>query len=228
VLITCLLTKHVAAGHAVLQRAEPRVESKLKRSPDEVKLYFTERLEPAYGSLRVLDDRDVQVDRRDSRVDRANPALLRATLPPLPPGTYKVLWRVRSIDADVTEGRFAFRIDEGAPPRCAVGSPRVQGGPDGGILHAAGRGLARRTERATWDETVVRWGRLLVLVAIGYKLQSNVIDRGMRGSEQHVAIPHDADDLARSPRPGGASSRVSRDGPEARAPHGASPIGTHL
>jgi methionine-rich copper-binding protein CopC len=44
------------------------------------------------------------VDRRDSRVDRANPALLRATLPPLPPGTYKVQWRVLSIDADVTEG----------------------------------------------------------------------------------------------------------------------------
>ena len=52
-----------------------------------------------------------QVDRRDSRVDRANPALLRATLPPLPPGTYKVLWRVLSIDGDVTEGTFTFRIE---------------------------------------------------------------------------------------------------------------------
>jgi methionine-rich copper-binding protein CopC len=36
-----------AAGHAVLQRAEPRVEGTLKRAPDEVKLYFSERLEPA-------------------------------------------------------------------------------------------------------------------------------------------------------------------------------------
>ena len=62
------------------------MESKLKRAPDEVKLYFTERLEPAYSALRVLDARGVQVDRRDSRVDRGNPALLRATLPPLPPG----------------------------------------------------------------------------------------------------------------------------------------------
>ena len=110
-LAACALTTTVAAGHAVLQRAEPRVESKLKRAPDEVKLYFTERLEPAYSSVRVLNDRDVQVDRRDSRVDRANPALLRATLPPLPSGTYKVLWRVLSIDADVTEGAFTFRIE---------------------------------------------------------------------------------------------------------------------
>jgi copper resistance protein C len=110
-LAACALTATVAAGHAVLQRAEPRVESRLKRAPDEVKLYFTERLESAYSSLRVLNDQGVQVDRRDSRVDRANPALLRATLPPLPPGTYKVLWRVLSIDADVTEGAFMFQIE---------------------------------------------------------------------------------------------------------------------
>jgi methionine-rich copper-binding protein CopC len=107
----CALAASDAAAHAVLQRAEPRVESKLKRAPDEVKLYFTERLEPAYSALRVLDAGGVQVDRRDSRVDRANPALLRATLPPLPPGTYKVLWRVLSIDADITEGAFTFRIE---------------------------------------------------------------------------------------------------------------------
>jgi copper resistance protein C len=87
------------------------VESKLKRAPDEVKLYFTERLEPAYSALRVLDARGAQVDRGDGRVDRGNPALLRATLPPLPPGLYKVMWRVLSIDADITEGAFTFRIE---------------------------------------------------------------------------------------------------------------------
>src|SRR5262245_20485041 len=106
-----MLTASAASGHAVLQRAEPRVESRLKRAPEEVKLYFTERLEPAYSSARVLDERDQQVDRRDSRVDRANPALLRVTLPPLPAGTYRVMWRVLSIDADITEGDFTFRIE---------------------------------------------------------------------------------------------------------------------
>jgi methionine-rich copper-binding protein CopC len=110
-LVAWALTASIAAGHAVLQRAEPRVESTLKRAPDEVKLYFSERLEPAYSSVRVLNDQDVQVDRRDSRVDRSNPLLLRATLPPLPPGRYKVVWRVLSIDADVTEGIFTFRIE---------------------------------------------------------------------------------------------------------------------
>jgi copper resistance protein C len=95
----------------MLQRAEPRVESKLKRAPEEVKLYFSERLEPAYSSARVVNERGQQVDRRDSRVDRANPTLLRVTLPPLPAGTYRVMWRVLSIDADITEGDFTFRIE---------------------------------------------------------------------------------------------------------------------
>lgn len=110
-LAACALTAGPAAGHAVLQRSEPRVESRLKRPPDEVKLYFSERLEPAYSAVRVLNDHEQQVDRRDSRVDRADPALLRATLPLLPPGTYTVRWRVLSIDADVTEGVFTFQIE---------------------------------------------------------------------------------------------------------------------
>ena len=110
-LVACIAGAITASAHAVLQQAEPRVESTLKRAPEEVRLYFSERLEPAYSSVRVLNDHGAQVDRHDSHVDRANPALLRATIPPLPPGTYKVIWRVLSIDADVTEGGFTFRIE---------------------------------------------------------------------------------------------------------------------
>src|SRR5262249_1397604 len=101
--VMCVLTAAAAAGHAVLQRSEPRAASTLKRAPDEVRLYFSERLEPAYSTVRA--------GRRDTRVDRTNPLLLRATLPPLPTGTYKVQWRVLSVDGDVTEGVFTFSIE---------------------------------------------------------------------------------------------------------------------
>ena len=46
----------------------------------------------------------------DSRVDPDNRALLRVSLPLLPPGRYKVAWRVLSVDSHVTEGDFTFRI----------------------------------------------------------------------------------------------------------------------
>ena len=100
----------LALGHSGLQRAEPPVESALQRPPPEVKLYFSERLEPNYSTVRVKDGRGVQVDRMDAHVDPSNPLLLRVTLPPLEHGTYAVIWRVLSVDSHVTEGRFTFRV----------------------------------------------------------------------------------------------------------------------
>ena len=110
-LVACVLGVGEVLGHSGLQRAEPPVESKLKRPPGEVKLYFTERLEPAYSTVRVNDDHGAQVDRQDSHVDSSNPLLLRATLQLLEHGAYSVIWRVLSVDSHVTEGRFTFRVE---------------------------------------------------------------------------------------------------------------------
>ena len=110
-LVACVLGVGEVLGHSGLQRAEPPVESKLKRPPSEVKLYFTERLEPAYSTVRVKDEHGAQVDRQDSHVDASNPLLLRATLLPLEHGAYTVIWRVLSVDGHVTEGRFTFRVE---------------------------------------------------------------------------------------------------------------------
>jgi copper resistance protein C len=101
----------VALGHSGLQRSEPPVESTLKRPPTEVKLYFSERLEPAYSTVHVENSKGARVDRDDSHVDRSNPLLMRVTLTPLEPGTYTVVWRVLSVDSHITQGRFKFRIE---------------------------------------------------------------------------------------------------------------------
>ena len=101
----------VALGHSGLQRAEPQAESKLKRPPGEVKLYFSERLEHGYSTVRVHDARGAQVDRQDAHLDPANPRLLWVTLQPLQRGVYTVIWRVLSVDSHVTEGRFTFRVE---------------------------------------------------------------------------------------------------------------------
>ena len=100
-----------ALAHGRLARAEPAADSKLKPPPSEVRLTFTEGLEPAYSGLQVKDERGAQVDRKDAHVDSANPLLLRASLEPLPPGLYTVSWRILSVDGHVSEGRFAFRVE---------------------------------------------------------------------------------------------------------------------
>ncbi len=109
-LVAWVLGVGLVLAHSGLQRTEPPAESKLNRPPSEVKLYFTERLEPAYSTVRVRNDNGAQVDRQDAHVDPSNPLLLRATLQPLEPGTYTANWRVLSVDGHVTEGRFTFQV----------------------------------------------------------------------------------------------------------------------
>ncbi len=101
----------LALAHSGLRRAEPAPESKLARPPGEVKLYFTERLEPAYSTVRVEGADGAEVDRRDAHVDDADPLLLRVSLKPLDRGAYTVIWRALSLDPHVAEGRFAFQVE---------------------------------------------------------------------------------------------------------------------
>ena len=95
-------------AHAVLERAEPRPASKVRTMPGEVKLWFTENLEPAFSTIRVLDAQGQRVERDDARVDAVNSALLRVTLLPLEAGPYRVVWRVVSVDTHVSQGQFTF------------------------------------------------------------------------------------------------------------------------
>lgn len=99
-----------AGAHAVLERAVPAVGSVVRAPPTEIRLRFTQRLEPAFSGIRVFDRSGKQVDRGDARVDATNAALLRVSLPALPSGAYRVSWRVLSVDAHVTEGEFTFDV----------------------------------------------------------------------------------------------------------------------
>ena len=107
-----LLGAGAAAGHAFLDRAEPRVGSTVKAAPSQVRVWFTEALEPAFSTLEVVNQSGDRVDRGPAQVDTASRALLHVPLKPLGPGTYRVKWRVLSVDTHVTEGDFTFRVTD--------------------------------------------------------------------------------------------------------------------
>jgi hypothetical protein len=100
----------LAGAHAFLDHATPAVGSAVRASPAQVKLWFTQKLEPAFSTARVSDRSGKQVDKGDPQVDRADATLLRVSLPQLAPGTYRVTWRVLSVDTHVTEGDFTFNV----------------------------------------------------------------------------------------------------------------------
>jgi copper resistance protein C len=97
-------------AHAFIDHAEPAVGSKLASPPGTVKIWFTERLEPALSKIQVFDSQGTEVDKRDTKVDPRNGQLLLVSLPVIKSGKYRVTWRVVSVDTHVTNGSFEFEI----------------------------------------------------------------------------------------------------------------------
>ena len=114
-LIVSLLLTFVAGStrleaHAFLKTAKPAVGSTIQTSPGEVRISFTEKIEPAFSTIQVFDASGKEVDKRDVHLSHSDQSLMAISLPPLQAGTYKVVWRVVSIDTHVTKGSFTFRI----------------------------------------------------------------------------------------------------------------------
>jgi methionine-rich copper-binding protein CopC len=99
-----------ACAHGFIDRSSPAAGSTVRGSPAEVKIWFSQAVEPAFSTLQVVDKNGEQVDRKDKRADPGDPTLLRVSLPPLTPGTYRVNWRVLSKDGHVTKGEFTFNV----------------------------------------------------------------------------------------------------------------------
>lgn len=96
-----------AHAHAMLDHASPAVGSTVGSAPKEVVLSFTGKLEPKFSSIEVRNANGAAVN---IGAARANGTELRVGLKPLPTGTYKVIWRVLSVDTHRTNGSFTFRV----------------------------------------------------------------------------------------------------------------------
>jgi len=103
----------VAAGaraHAFLDHASPAVGSTVHGSPPELRIWFTQELEPPFSRVKVEDGNGNAIAASEKAVDAADRTLLHIPLPPLPPGKYRVLWHVLSVDSHVTEGDYVFVV----------------------------------------------------------------------------------------------------------------------
>jgi methionine-rich copper-binding protein CopC len=99
-----------ALAHAHLTRAQPAADSTVKTAPTALTLWFSEALEPGYCTVQVTDASDGRVDGDAAIVDPTDPRILRVALKPLAAGSYKIAWRVVSVDSHTTSGNFAFRV----------------------------------------------------------------------------------------------------------------------
>ena len=98
-----------AGAHAFLEEADPRVGSTVRIAPRELTLRFTQDLEPAFSTVTITDA-------SGQRVDAGPPGIsgnvMRVPLRAIGAGSYRVTWRVLSVDTHSTEGAFTFGVDK--------------------------------------------------------------------------------------------------------------------
>jgi methionine-rich copper-binding protein CopC len=99
-----------AFAHAHLDHASPAAGSTVAQPPTEISLWFTEALEAKFSTIEVRDAQGRSVQAGPATLARDNTAQLRVPLKALSPGTYKVIWRVLSVDTHRTQGDFTFRV----------------------------------------------------------------------------------------------------------------------
>jgi copper resistance protein C len=111
VLLSFLLSlPGVSEGHAFPDHSNPKVGATLTTAPVGVYIWFDGDLEPAFSTIMVHDTSGKMVNQANSRVNPSDTRLLEVGLPPLPAGTYHVMWNVVSRDGHRTSGDFSFTI----------------------------------------------------------------------------------------------------------------------
>jgi len=112
-------------AHAMLVDADPAPNSVVPASPPNLVLFFSEAVDPASVSLRILDSQQQPVAGVGTPRLDSSQRVLTASLPALQPDTYAVDFRVVSaVDGHPTASLFAFLVDPtGTRPPPAVTLP---------------------------------------------------------------------------------------------------------
>lgn len=110
IVLPLLLVGTVAAtAHALLNGATPSVGNSVQTPPREVSLTFTQNLEASFSTMSVTNASGQRVDTGSVSVSGN---AMRVALRSIGPGTYRVHWRVLSVDTHTTSGNFTFRVGQ--------------------------------------------------------------------------------------------------------------------
>jgi methionine-rich copper-binding protein CopC len=99
-----------ALAHCRLDHADPKVGSALSASPAEARIWFTDDLDMSETRIEVFDAAGSQVDKKDTHGDAKEKCAAAVSLPTLPAGKYKVVWRALCPQGHKTNGEFTFEV----------------------------------------------------------------------------------------------------------------------
>jgi copper resistance protein C len=100
-----------ASAHALLQKAVPAVGGTVAASPKEIRIKFSEGVEPRFSGITLASEAGAATPIGKPSVDPADNSVLIAPISQaLKPGTYTVTWHVVSVDTHKTQGSFKFTL----------------------------------------------------------------------------------------------------------------------
>ena len=123
--MVALAVPTVAWGHASLLATQPEASGVLSHPPTEVRLTYSERIEPRFAIVSVTDAAGrQQIAGSPARSRRTTPTRIFVPLKSLPQGWYLVWWRVISADGHPVRGAFTFAVgpSPGPPPQFVIPS----------------------------------------------------------------------------------------------------------
>jgi copper transport protein len=175
------------SAHAQLVFSTPPADASLLASPRFLSMTFSEPIDPATASVRLLDDLQQPVAGIEAvRLDGTG-SIASVGLPPLEPGLYTVSYRVTSaVDGHVSTGTWAFLVDPTGtlpPPTVAAQSTS----PSDDALSVSARWLALAAglvllglvvfwivsarpalREAAAGRTDAPWGAIAIIAAIAF------------------------------------------------------------
>ncbi len=111
ILLMLVFAPSAALAHAYLVKSTPAKRAVLNHGPAKIQLWFNERIEARYSSLTLIDGNGQPVETGTPEVSSEDPKQLSATLKALPPGRYRVQYRVLSVDGHIVKDQYSFTVN---------------------------------------------------------------------------------------------------------------------
>ncbi|MEZ4668676.1 MAG: copper resistance protein CopC [Anaerolineae bacterium] len=113
IMVMALVGYGLVMAHANLQRAEPPPNSILDSAPAEIRLWFTEPLEPQFSKINLRDSDGNILNTPPSQIDPNDSQQMVLVPGDLPRGLYTVVWRaLSSADGHPSTGSYPLVIGD--------------------------------------------------------------------------------------------------------------------
>lgn len=161
------LTPALLLAHAKLLRSDPAANAVLAAQPSRISLWFSERPEPKFTVVQLLDSAGAAIVLGQPVLDAKAMEISLDVPPNLPSGKYTISWRTAASDGHLSSGRFAFTLN--LPSRAEPASPPPVAPPaDTSIVHRVrprANALVVQNEPSAVS-SALRWAELVSLLTI--------------------------------------------------------------